>query len=47
MLFFQGQRETVDDAAQDLEQLGDAVVPLRLVDKVEKDIIYGAPDEGA
>ena len=41
------QREAVDDRAQDLEKLGDAVVPLRLVHEGVEDVVDGLADEGA
>ena len=39
MLLLQWQGETVDDAAEDLEKLRDAVVSLSLIDKSEKDVV--------
>jgi len=37
--------KAVDDRAQDLEELVDAVVPLGLVDVVEKDLAHRSPDK--
>ena len=39
MLLLEGEREPVDDGAEDLQQLGHAVVSLRFVDKVVKDVV--------
>jgi hypothetical protein len=47
VLLLQGQGKAVDDGAEDLEQLGDAVVPLGVVDELEEDVVDGAADEGA
>lgn len=46
MFFFERKRETVDDGPQDLQKLRNAVESLSLVNKLEKDIIYGAPNIG-
>mmetsp|Transcript_39496 Transcript_39496/g.102232 ORF Transcript_39496/g.102232 Transcript_39496/m.102232 type:complete len:344 (+) Transcript_39496:133-1164(+) len=47
VLILQGQREAVDDAPQDLEQLPDAVVSLALIDDLEEHVLDGTADEGA
>ena len=47
MLLLQRQRKAVDDRAQDLEQLRDAVVVVALVDEAVEGVVDGAPDEGA
>ena len=47
VLLFEGNGEAVDDAAQDLEQLGDAVELLELVDEAEEDVVDLLADEGA
>jgi hypothetical protein len=39
VLLFERESEAVDDGAQDLQQLGHAVVPLRLVDEVVEDVV--------
>ena len=39
MFFFERQREAVDDGAEDLQELGHPVVPLRLVDEVVEDVV--------
>ena len=39
VLLLEREREAVDDRAEDLEQLGDAVVPLRLVDETVEDVV--------
>ena len=38
VLFLQWYCETIDDAAEDLKQLSDPVVPLRLVDEAEEHV---------
>ena len=45
VLLLQGQRESVDDGAQDLQQLPDTVVALRLVDKAVESVADSAADE--
>lgn len=45
VLLLQGEGEPVDDGPQDLEELGDPVVPLRLVDELEEDVVDGSTDE--
>ena len=59
VLLLEGQREAVDDRAEDLEQLGDAVVALGVVaagsalhwhadaHEVEEDVVDRPADEGA
>lgn len=47
VLLLEGQREAVDDGAEDLEQLGDTVVSLGLVDEAVEDVVDGLADEGA
>lgn len=47
VLVLERERKAVDDRAEDLEQLGDAVVPLRLVHELEEDVVDRAPDERA
>ena len=39
MLLFERERETVDDGAEDLQEFGHPVVPLRLVDEVVEDVV--------
>ena len=39
VLLFERERETVDDRAEDLQELGHPVVPLRLVDEVVEDVV--------
>ena len=43
VLVLEGEGEAVDDGAEDLEQLGDAVVPLRLVDEAVEDVADRLP----
>jgi hypothetical protein len=47
VLFLEREGETVDDGTEDLEQLGDTVVALRLVDELIEDVVDRAADEGA
>ena len=47
MLLLERQREAVDDAAEDLEELGDAVVALGLVDEAVKCVVDLLADVGA
>lgn len=47
MLVLERQREPVDDRAEDLEELRDTVVPLRLVDERVEDVVDRLADEGA
>ncbi len=47
MLLLERQCETVDDGAQDLEQLGNAIVALGLIDELEEDVVDGSSDEGS
>ena len=47
VLLLERHREAVDDATQDLQELADAVVPLRLVHKAIEHVADGLPDEGA
>lgn len=47
VLLLERQRETVDDGAEDFEQLGDAVVAVRLVDEAVEYVVDGAADERA
>mmetsp|Transcript_13026 Transcript_13026/g.38247 ORF Transcript_13026/g.38247 Transcript_13026/m.38247 type:complete len:450 (-) Transcript_13026:566-1915(-) len=47
VLVLEREREAVDDGAEDLQQLRDAVVPLRLVDELVEDVVDGLADEGA
>ena len=47
VFFFERQREAVDDGAEDLEQLCDAVVPLRLVHEPVEDVVDLLPDVSA
>jgi hypothetical protein len=44
VFFLEGQRETVDDTAQNLEQLSDTVESLCLVDELEEDIVNRSSD---
>ena len=39
VLLLEREGEAVDDGAEDLQQLGDPVVPFRLVDKVVEDVV--------
>ena len=39
MFFFERERESVDDRAENFEQLGDAVVPLSLVNETVEDVV--------
>lgn len=39
------KREPVDDRTKDLEQLGDTIVPLRLVDELEEHVVDGPSNE--
>ena len=45
MLLLQGQREAVDDGPQNLQQLRDAIVALRLVHEPVEHVVDGLPDE--
>eukprot|EP00955_Chlamydomonas_euryale_P001557 17680-Chlamydomonas_euryale.AAC.1 len=45
VLFLQRQRKAIDDGPQDLQQLCNSVVVLRLKDKAVKHIVDGLPDE--
>mmetsp|Transcript_25204 Transcript_25204/g.70452 ORF Transcript_25204/g.70452 Transcript_25204/m.70452 type:complete len:265 (-) Transcript_25204:242-1036(-) len=47
VLVFQRQREAVDNAPQDLQQLADTTVVIGLVDDLEEDVLDGAADERA
>eukprot|EP00050_Salpingoeca_kvevrii_P003372 m.223265 g.223265 ORF g.223265 m.223265 type:complete len:608 (-) comp10822_c3_seq1:2384-4207(-) len=47
VLILEGKGKAVDDAAENLEELGDAVVVARLVDKLEEDVVDGAADKRA
>ena len=40
MFLLEWEGESVDDGAEDLQELGHPVVPLRLVDKVVEDVVY-------
>ena len=44
VFFFKRQCETIDDAAQNLEELCNAVEALRLVYKLEEDVVNGTAD---
>lgn len=44
VFLLEGQRETVDDTAQNLEQLSDTVESLCLVDELEEDIVNRSSD---
>ena len=46
VLVLERQGEAVDDRAEDLEELGDAVVPLGLVDETVEDVVDALADEG-
>ncbi len=46
MLFLQGQGETIDDWSKNLEKLCNSVEPLRFVDKLKEDVVYGASNIG-
>lgn len=45
MFFFERQCETVDDGAENFQQLRDTVVSLGLVHELEEDVVDGSPDE--
>ena len=45
VLLLQWQSEAVDDGAEYLQQLCDAVVPVRLVDESIEDVVDGASNE--
>lgn len=47
MFLLQRQREPIDNAAQDLQQLRNAIMMLRLVDKAVKHVVDLFPDKGA
>ena len=47
MLLLEGQGKAIDNASQDLQQLCDAVVVLRLKHKAVEHIVDGFADEGA
>mmetsp|Transcript_26440 Transcript_26440/g.55551 ORF Transcript_26440/g.55551 Transcript_26440/m.55551 type:complete len:418 (-) Transcript_26440:520-1773(-) len=47
VLVLERQRKAVDDRAKDLEEFGDAVMPLRLVDEAVEDVVDGLSDKGA
>jgi hypothetical protein len=47
VLLLEGKRESVDDGSEDLEELSDPVVALRLVDELEEDVVDRAANEGA
>jgi hypothetical protein len=42
VLLLKGQRKSIDDGTQDLQQLGDAIVSLRLIHELEEDIVDGS-----
>ena len=47
MLLFERQSKAVDDGAEDLQQLSDAIVVLGLKDEPVEDVVDGLADEGA
>ena len=47
MLLLQGQSEPIDYTAQDLQQLGHAVVPLGFVDEPIEDVVDLFPNVGS
>ena len=47
MLLLKRKGESIDDGAKNLEQLGDPVVPLCLVDELEEDVVDRSPNKGA
>lgn len=47
VLVLEREGEAVDDGPEDLEELGDSVVALRLVDELEEDVVDRAANEGA
>lgn len=47
VFLFERQRKTVDDRAEDLQELCDSVVPLRLINEMVKDIAYRSANECA
>lgn len=46
MLVLQRQGKTVDDRTQDFQQLGDTVVTLGFIDKVEENVVDAPADRG-
>ena len=47
MLLFERQGKAIDDGAEDLQQLSNAVVVLGLKDEPVEDVVDGLADEGA
>lgn len=47
VLLLQWQCEPVDDGTENLEEFGNAIEPLGLVDKLEEDVVDGAPNVGS
>ncbi len=47
VLVLEREREAVDDGAENLEQLRDAIVAVGFVDEAEENVVDGATDEGA
>ena len=47
VLFLQGQSKTVNDGAEDFEELGNSVKSFGLVDELEEDIVDGPTNVGA
>ena len=45
MLLLQGESKAIDDAAEDLQQLGNAIMVLSLEDEAVEDVVDGLPDE--
>lgn len=39
VLLLKGQRKSVDDGTQNLQQFGDTIVSLRLIHELEEDIV--------
>jgi hypothetical protein len=42
VLLFQRQRKAINNGAENLKELGNAIESLRLVDELEKDVVDGA-----
>jgi len=47
VLLFEREGETVNDRSEYLEQFGNTIVTLGLVDELEKDIVDGSTDKGS
>lgn len=47
MFLFERQRKTIDDRAENLQELCDSIVPFGLIDEMVKDIAYRSANERA